>query len=156
MRSPLRSWLFWACAVGLALLPLVSTPYYTYLWVDCLLFGMLALGLDLLMGYAGQVSFGHAAFFGLGAYTTGVLVQFYKVQSVWAGLLVMALVVGCYALIVAYFATTRRGIYFALLTLIFAEVVHRIFFYTYAFGASDGIQGLDPVTVLPGVPLDAP
>jgi branched-chain amino acid transport system permease protein len=156
MRSPLRSWGFWACAAGLSLLPLVSTPYYLYLWVDCFLFGMLAMGLDLLMGYAGQVSFGHAAFFGLGAYTTAVLIQFYKIQSVWAGLLVMALVVGAYALVVAYFATTRHGIYFALLTLIFAEVVHRIFFYTYAFGSSDGIQGLDPVTILPAVPLDAP
>jgi branched-chain amino acid transport system permease protein len=156
MRSPLRSWAFWACAAGLALLPLVSTSYHLFLWVDCFLFGMLAMGLDLLMGYAGQVSFGHAAFFGLGAYTTAVLIQFYKIQSVWVGLVVMAAVVGAYALIVAYFATTRRGIYFALLTLIFAEVVHRIFFYTYAFGSSDGIQGLDPVTILPGIPLDAP
>jgi branched-chain amino acid transport system permease protein len=151
-----RSWGFWVCAAGLAVLPLVSTPYYLYLWVDCFLFGMLAMGLDLLMGYAGQVSFGHAAFFGLGAYSTAVMIQFYKIQSLWVSFLVMAVVVGAYAFIVAYFATTRRGIYFALLTLIFAEVVHRIFFYTYAFGSSDGIQGLDPVTILPGVPLNAP
>ena len=156
MSAALRSWAFWACVAGLALLPLVSTPYYLFLWVDCFLFGMLAMALDILMGYTGLVSFGHAAFFGLGAYTMAVLLQFYKIQSLWAGLAAMVVVVGIYALIVSYFAITRRGIYFALLTLVFAEVVHRIFFYTYAFGGSDGIQGLDPVTLAPGVPLNAP
>ncbi len=156
MMAAMRSWPFWACAVGLALLPLISTPFYTFLWVDCLLFGMLAMALDILMGYTGLVSFGHAAFFGLGAYTMAVLVQFYQIRSLWVGMAVMVVVVGVYALIVSYFAISRRGIYFALLTLVFAEVVHRVFFYTYAFGASDGIQGLDPVTILPGVPLNAP
>lgn len=162
MMATLRSWPFWTCAAGLALLPLVpesfplSGPWYTNLWIDCLLFGMLAMALDILMGYAGQVSFGHAAFFGLGAYSLAALNQFYKVQSLWLALLVMVVAVGVYALVVSYFATTRRGIYFALLTLVFAEVVHRFFFYNYAFGASDGIQGLDPVTILPGVALNAP
>ena len=156
MMVTLRSWPFWACGAGLALLPLISGPFYINLWMTCLIFGILAMALDILIGYTGLVSFGHAAFFGLGAYTLAVLNQFYKVQSLWVALLAMALVVGLYALIVAYFATTRHGIYFALLTLIFAEVVHRIFFYTYAFGGSDGLQGLDPASILPGVPLDSP
>jgi branched-chain amino acid transport system permease protein len=162
LSATLRSWLFWACTVGLALLPLMpeglplSGPFYTFLWVDCLVFGMLAMALDILMGYTGLVSFGHAAFFGLGAYSLAVLNQFYKIQSLWAALLVMAAVVGVYALIVSYFATTRRGIYFALLTLVFAEVVHRFFFYNYAFNASDGIQGLAAATIAPDVPLNTP
>jgi branched-chain amino acid transport system permease protein len=156
MRATLRSWPFWACAAALAVLPLVSNPFYNYLWATCLIFGILAMALDILMGYTGLVSFGHAAFFGLGAYTVGVLNQFYKITSLWPALLLMGVVVAAYALIVAYFATTRRGIYFALLTLIFAEVVHRIFFYTYAFGGSDGLQGLEPVSLWPGVRLDTP
>jgi branched-chain amino acid transport system permease protein len=57
---------------------------------------------------------------------------------------------------VSYFATTRRGIYFALLTLIFAEVVYTVFRYTQTFGGSDGIQGLPPPSVLPGVLVDTP
>jgi branched-chain amino acid transport system permease protein len=57
---------------------------------------------------------------------------------------------------VAYFATTRRGIYFALLTLIFAEVVYTFFRYTQTFGGSDGIQGLPEAMLLPGVPIDTP
>ena len=156
MRATLRSWPFWACVAALAVLPLVSNPFYNYLWATCLIFGILAMALDLLMGYTGLVSFGHAAFFGLGAYTVGVLNQFYKITSLWVALVGMAVVVAAYALVVAYFATTRRGIYFALLTLIFAEVVHRIFFYTYAFGGSDGLQGLEPVTLWPEVRLDTP
>ena len=56
----------------------------------------------------------------------------------------------------SYFATTRRGIYFALLTLIFAEVVYTVFRYTQTFGGSDGIQGLPAPSLLPGVPVDTP
>jgi branched-chain amino acid transport system permease protein len=57
---------------------------------------------------------------------------------------------------VSYFATARRGIYFALLTLIFAEVVYTFFRYTQTFGGSDGIQGLPDAFVFPGVAIDTP
>src|SRR5438270_2377943 len=131
------------------------SKYYLLLAFDALLFGAVAMSLDLLMGYTGLVSFGHAAFFGLGAYSTAVLLE-RGVRSLWPCLALAVLVVGLYALIVAYFATTRRGIYFALLTLIFAEVVYTFFRYTQAFGGSDGIQGLPEAMLLPGVPIDTP
>jgi len=99
MRATLRSWPFWACVAALAVLPLVSNPFYNYLWATCLIFGILAMALDLLMGYTGLVSFGHAAFFGLGAYTVGVLNQFYKITSLWVALVGMAVVVAAYALV---------------------------------------------------------
>src|SRR5262245_50815076 len=102
------------------------TKYYMLLAFDALLFGAVAMSLDLLMGYTGLVSFGHAAFFGLGAYATAVLLE-HGVISLWLCVAFALLVVGLYALIVAYFATSRRGIYFALLTLIFAEVVYTFF-----------------------------
>jgi len=57
---------------------------------------------------------------------------------------------------VGYFATVRRGIYFALLTLIFAEVVYTFFRYTQTFGGSDGIQGLSPPHLVPGFAIDTP
>ena len=141
----------------LAALPLVPgmSRYYLLLAFDALLFGAIAMSLDLLMGYTGLVSFGHAAFYGLGAYATAILLE-RGVHSVWACLAFAVVVVGLYALVVAYFATARRGIYFALLTLIFAEVVYTFFRYTQTFGGSDGIQGLPDATVLPGVALDTP
>jgi branched-chain amino acid transport system permease protein len=107
------------------------------------------------MGYTGLVSFGHAAFYGLGAYATAVLLE-RGVLSVWASVGFALIVVGLYALVVSYFATARRGIYFALLTLIFAEVVYTFFRYTQTFGGSDGIQGLPDATLFPGVAIDTP
>jgi branched-chain amino acid transport system permease protein len=142
---------------ALAALPLVPgiPKYYLLLAFDALLFGAIAMSLDLLIGYTGLVSFGHAAFYGLGAYATAVLLE-RGVLSLWACLSLAIVVVGLYALVVSYFATARRGIYFALLTLIFAEVVYTFFRYTQTFGGSDGIQGLPDAFVLPGVAIDTP
>jgi branched-chain amino acid transport system permease protein len=142
---------------ALALLPAAPfmSKYYLLLAFDALLFGAIAMSLDLLMGYTGLVSFGHAAFYGLGAYATAIVLE-RGVTSIWACLAFAIVVVGVYAAVVSYFATARRGIYFALLTLIFAEVVYTFFRYTQTFGGSDGIQGVPEATLLPGVALDTP
>ena len=150
----------WRAAVvfaALALLPLspFMSRYYLLLAFDALLFGAIAMSLDLLMGYTGLVSFGHAAFYGLGAYATAVLLE-RGVLSLWLCLAFAVVVVGIYALVVSYFSTARRGIYFALLTLIFAEVVYTFFRYTQAFGGSDGIQGLPDAQLWPGAAIDTP
>ena len=152
--------LSWRAALvfaALAALPLVPgiPRYYLLLAFDALLFGAIAMSLDLLIGYTGLVSFGHAAFYGLGAYATAILME-RGILSVWASIGFALLVVGLYAFVVSYFATARRGIYFALLTLIFAEVVYTFFRYTQTFGGSDGIQGLPDATLFPGVPIDTP
>ena len=151
---PWRAVVVFAALAALPFAPFMS-KYYLLLAFDALLFGAVAMSLDLLMGYTGLVSFGHAAFFGLGAYSTAVLLE-RGVRSLWPCLALAVLVVGLYALVVAYFATTRRGIYFALLTLIFAEVVYTFFRYTQAFGGSDGIQGLAAAELVPGVAIDTP
>jgi branched-chain amino acid transport system permease protein len=150
----------WRAALGFALLLAVPalpfmSKFYLLLAFDALLFGAVAMSLDLLMGYTGLVSFGHAAFFGLGAYATAVLLE-RGVTSLWACLGLAVVVVGLYALAVAYFSTVRRGIYFALLTLIFAEVVFTFFRYTQTFGGSDGIQGVPAPQLLPGFAIDSP
>lgn len=152
--------LTWRVAVVFALLaalPLVPgvSRYYLLLAFDALLFGAIAMSLDLLMGYTGLVSFGHAAFYGLGAYSTAILME-RGIVSLWASIAFAVVVVGLYAFVVSYFATARRGIYFALLTLIFAEVVYTFFRYTQTFGGSDGIQGLPDAIVFQGVPIDTP
>jgi branched-chain amino acid transport system permease protein len=150
----------WRAALAfatLALLPAAPfmSKFYLLLAFDALLFGAIAMSLDLLIGYTGLVSFGHAAFYGLGAYATAVLLE-RGVLSLWLCLAFAVVVVGLYALVVSYFATARRGIYFALLTLIFAEVVYTVFRYTQAFGGSDGIQGLPEARLWPGLVIDTP
>jgi len=149
-----RAWLVFAALAALPAAPFMS-KFYLLLAFDALLFGAIAMSLDLLIGYTGLVSFGHAAFYGLGAYATAVLLE-RGVLSLWLCLAFAVVVVGVYALVVAYFATARRGIYFALLTLIFAEVVYTFFRYTQTFGGSDGIQGLPEATVWPGAVIDTP
>ena len=144
----------WALLAALPALPFMS-KFYLLLAFDALLFGAIAMSLDLLIGYTGLVSFGHAAFFGLGAYASAVLLE-RGVVSLWACLLVAVLVVGLYALVVSYFSTARRGIYFALLTLIFAEVVYTFFRYTQTFGGSDGIQGVPPPRLVGSFAIDTP
>ena len=149
-----RALVAFAALAALPALPFMS-KYYLLLAFDALLFGAIAMSLDLLMGYTGLVSFGHAAFYGLGAYATAILLE-RGVLSVWACLGAALVVVGLYAAVVSYFATARRGIYFALLTLIFAEVVYTFFRYTQTFGGSDGIQGLPDALLWRGVPIDTP
>ena len=149
-----RAVVVWVLLAALPVLPFMS-KFYLLLAFDALLFGAIAMSLDLLIGYTGLVSFGHAAFFGLGAYASAVLLE-RGVVSLWACLLFAVLVVGLYALVVSYFSTTRRGIYFALLTLIFAEVVYTFFRYTQTFGGSDGIQGVPPPRLVGGFAIDTP
>ncbi|MBI4635881.1 MAG: branched-chain amino acid ABC transporter permease [Candidatus Rokubacteria bacterium] len=149
-----RAAVVFAALAALPLLPGMS-QYYLLLAFDALLFGAIAMSLDLLMGYTGLVSFGHAAFFGLGAYSTAVLLE-RGVRSLPLCLAFALVVVGLYALLVSYFSTTRRGIYFALLTLIFAEVVYTFFRYTQTFGGSDGIQGLAAPHLWSAVAIDTP
>ena len=149
-----RALLAFAALAAVPLLPFMS-KFYLLLAFDALLFGAVAMSLDLLMGYTGLVSFGHAAFFGLGAYASAILLE-RGVTSLWACLGFAVVVVGLYALVVAYFSTARRGIYFALLTLIFAEVVFTFFRYTQTFGGSDGIQGVAAPTLAPGFAIDTP
>src|SRR5437899_2070293 len=131
------------------------SKFYLLLAFDALLFGTIAMSLDLLMGYTGLVSFGHAAFFGLGAYASAVLLE-RGILSLWACLLFAILVVGLYALVVSFFATARRGIYFALLPLIFAEVVSTFFRSTQTFGGSDGIQGVPSPRLIGDFAIDTP
>jgi len=144
----------WLLVALLPALPFMS-KFYLLLAFDALLFGAIAMSLDLLIGYTGLVSFGHAAFFGLGAYSTAILLE-RGVLSLWVCLAAAVLVVGLYALVVSYFATARRGIYFALLTLIFAEVVFTFFRYTQTFGGSDGIQGVPAPRLTPTFAIDTP
>jgi branched-chain amino acid transport system permease protein len=90
--------LTWPVAVVFALLAIVPlvpgvSRYHLLLAFDALLFGAIAMSLDLLIGYTGLVSFGHAAFYGLGAYATAVLLE-RGVLSVWACVAFAVVVVG--------------------------------------------------------------
>jgi branched-chain amino acid transport system permease protein len=139
----------WAAAalVALAVVPWLLARHQLSLLTDLLIAGLFAMSLDLIMGYTGMVSFGHAAYFGLGAYASA-LVLLHWAQPVPVALLAGALLAGIVAVPVGWFSTRATGIYFAMLTLAFAQ-----FLYTVAYkwrdltGGSDGIAGV-PKTLL--------
>ena len=94
---------------------------YPYIGVEILIWMIYALGYNLLLGYTGLPSFGHGAYFGVGAYTFG-LVQLHWTQSLWLGL-IMCVIAGLAAGgLVALFLARKRGIYFALLSIAFGQV----------------------------------
>jgi branched-chain amino acid transport system permease protein len=127
----------------------------TALATQILIFGLFALGFNLLYGYTGILSFGHAAYYGLGAYGTGIALAKLGLGSIWLGLacgLAAALGGG---LIIGFFCLRRRGIYFAMLTLAFAQLLYFIGFHLADLtGGDDGLRGIPQLRVgLPGFSL---
>ena len=134
-------------AIVLAVVPWVLARYQLSILTDVLIFGLFALSLDLIMGYTGMVSFGHAAYFGLGAYGSA-LVLIHFGQPVPVALLAGALLAGLVAVPVGWFSTRATGIYFAMLTLAFAQLLYTIAYkWRDLTGGSDGIAGV-PKTAL--------
>jgi len=129
-----------AVAAAAALAPLFLSAYVVHLMVLVLFFAFLGVAWNVLGGYAGQFSFGHAAFFGIGAYTSTLLLVRLGV-SPWAGILagaVLAAAFGCFAGYLS-FRYGLRGPYFALVTLAFAEMLRLVALNWMAIGGPMGI-----------------
>ena len=107
--------------------PAAGSRYYTFLANDVVIWALFATSLNLLVGYAGLVSFGHAAYFGIGAYTTGLLMKKLGVSFLLA-FPASGLVAGLFALVFGFFCVRLTKIYFAMLTLAFAQIVWAICF----------------------------
>ena len=111
-------------AIVLALLPvLVRNPYYLGVLVFVGIYSLITIGLSMLMGYAGQISLGHAGFFAIGAYTSGLLTTkggFPPLLAILAALLLTA----CVAFLIGVPSLRLRGHYLAMATLGFGEIVH--------------------------------
>jgi branched-chain amino acid transport system permease protein len=113
-------------ALGL-LVPTLGSRYYTFLATDVAVWALFATSLNLLVGYTGLVSFGHAAYFGIGAYTTGILMKKLAVPFLVA-FPAAGVVAALFALVFGFFCVRLTRIYFAMLTLAFAQIVWAICF----------------------------
>ena len=144
-RSPLRV-LGIALLVTAALVPLVGTTFYIRLAIEALLVGLLALSIDILLGFAGLLSLGQAAFFGMGAYISALM--FLNVtDSFWLVLATVTAVTTVAAAALGVVAIRTRGVYFALITLGFGEILYKIVSHTSAIGGSDGLLGIPVPTI---------
>jgi len=134
-----------AVIVTLALLPLVL-PYYS-LAINILIFGLFAMGFNVLFGYTGMLSFGHAAFFGAGAYGCGIAIAKYALAW-WIAIPVGIALAGVLALVMGFLAIRSRGIYFAMVTLALAQCVYFIFFQASDLtGGDNGLRGVNVESV---------
>ncbi|MGE0152319.1 MAG: ABC transporter permease [Reyranellaceae bacterium] len=134
----------------LAALPALGDAYLLVLLIDILIFALFAASLHFLMGPAGMVSFGHAAYFGLGAYGAALLLKQAGLPMELA-LVLGPLAAGAGALLFGWFAVRLSGVYLAMLTLAFAQIVWSIVFQWDGFtGGSNGMVGVWPAPWLAG------
>jgi branched-chain amino acid transport system permease protein len=128
--------------VGLLLLPLASDGYALVLLTDVLIFALFAASLHFILGPAGLYSFGHAAYFGLGAYAAGILQQKFPMELALA---LAPLAAGLGALVFGWFCVRLSGVYSAMLTLACAQIAWSTAFQWDALtGGSNGIVGVWP------------
>ncbi len=129
--------------VVLALLiaaPLVLSEFWRRFLTEVLIWGLLAMSSDLLIGYTGIVSFGHSAFFGLGMYGAAGALLLVSPPNLWLAMLFGLAGAAGAALFVAYFSTRLRDIYFAITTLIFSQIFYVIIFtWTAVTGGENGL-----------------
>jgi len=128
------------------------SDFYVALFLRVFIFGILLIGFDLLAGYGGLVSFGHAMFFGTGAYTAA-LVWKYVSSSVWLGIFLGLGLNGIIGYLLAILCVRTRAIYFVFLTFAFSQFFYEVAHSWRVIGGSDGIPGIPPPTLLPGISL---
>ena len=134
----------WALIVFVAALaiPWIGSRYYTFLATQIAILSLFAVSFNLLLGTTGLVSFGHAAYFGLGAYATGLLMKELSVPFLPA-LLAGGLMPAAFAAVFGFFCVRLTKIYFSMLTLAFAQIVWAICFqWNEVTGGDQGISGI--------------
>jgi branched-chain amino acid transport system permease protein len=142
-------------ALALALVPLAGETFYTRVLTRALVMGLAAIGLDLVFGYGGMISFGHAAFLGVGAYAVGILATY----GIAEGLVALPLAFGAAALaglVTGALSIRTAGIFFIMITLAFAQMFYYLAISLEAFGGDNGMPLKQPTVLAGAVDLSDP
>ena len=152
-RSAAAYWIGFCVILALLVVaPLVLPEFWRRFVTEILIWGLLAMSLDILIGYTGMVSFGHSVFFGLGMYGAAAALLAVKPANLWLALLAGLTTAAVVAIFVAYFATRLRDIYFAITTLVFAQIFYVIIFtWTEVTGGENGLNFARPALSIPGL-----
>src|SRR5947209_7431079 len=125
-QSGNRRWWLFVAAVVIAALPLVlQDSYWRTNLVVCAINVMLAIGLDFILGYAGQLNLGHSAFYGIGAYASTLLIMQLGLPF-WIAFVCGIILAGAAGMALSLFAVRLRGHYLAIASLGFAVIVHQV------------------------------
>ena len=152
-RSAAGYWTGFIVIVALlALAPLVLPDFWRRFVTEILIWGLLAMSSDILIGYTGMVSFGHSAFFGLGMYGAAAALLWMKPANLWLALLSGLAAAAVVAAFVAFFSTRLRDIYFAITTLVFSQIFYVVIFtWTEVTGGENGLNFARPTLSIPGL-----
>jgi branched-chain amino acid transport system permease protein len=141
---------FGAVMAILIVAPLVLPEFWRRFLTEILIWGLLAMSSDLLIGYTGMISFGHSAFFGLGMYGAAAALLLVSPPNLWLAIVFGLAGAAGAALFVAYFSTRLRDIYFAITTLIFSQIFYVIIFtWTRVTGGENGLIFNRPHLTIP-------
>ena len=149
-----HSIVFWAGFVAvvavLFVAPWVLSEFWRRFLTEVLIWGLLAMSSDILIGYTGMVSFGHSAFFGIGMYGAATALLMFDRPNLWVALVFGLVGAAAVAAFVAYFSTRLRDIYFAITTLIFSQIFYVIIFtWTAVTGGENGLIFTRPHLSIP-------
>ena len=152
-RSATSYWIGFCVILALLVVaPLVLPEFWRRFVTEILIWGLLAMSSDILIGYTGMVSFGHSVFFGLGMYGAAAALLAVKPANLWLALLAGLTAAAVVAGFVAYFATRLRDIYFAITTLVFSQIFYVIIFtWTEVTGGENGLNFARPALSIPGL-----
>jgi branched-chain amino acid transport system permease protein len=137
----------------LLILPLFLSRYLQSLMTKCLIFAIFAMSLDIVLGYTGLLSLGHAAFFGTGGYVVGILLTRFGINNFWLSAPLAILITGMIAAVLGLIALRASAMYFLLLTFALGQLLYSVAWeldWLHA-GGTQGLPGiLKPVLGIPG------
>jgi branched-chain amino acid transport system permease protein len=137
-----------AFAAGVPILSVVTDqPYYVTFFARVLVLGLAALGLNIALGLGGMVSFGHAVYLGIGAYTVGIAAR-YGVSDGFIQLAITLALCGLVALLIGSISLRTQGIGFIMITLAFGQMLFFLAISLTRFGGDDGLRVVQPSTFL--------
>ena len=157
MMSKSGGWFAVVTVLGALLLPFwaeyAGEPFVLDVIIRLMILAIAASSLNLILGYSGMVSLGHAVFIGIGAYAVGIP-AYYDLNSGWLQLAAALGASGCFALLTGLICLRTRGAYFIMITLAFAQMMYFIFVSIEEYGGDDGLVIYSRSEMGPGVDLD--
>ncbi len=135
-----RFYLLWVALLGVApvIISWLNEPFYLDLLSRILILAIAALSLNLILGYGGMISLGHAAYLGIGAYCVGIPV-YYEIYNGFVHLALAILLSGLFALLSGAISLRTKGVYFIMITLAFTQMLYFTFVSLEEYGGDDGL-----------------
>jgi branched-chain amino acid transport system permease protein len=152
-RDTIIYWIGFGVIMALLIVaPWVLPAFWQRFLTEILIWGLLAMSSDILIGYTGMVSFGHSAFFGLGMYGAAAALLMVSPPNLLLALAFGLIASAAAAAFVAYFSTRLRDIYFAITTLIFSQIFYVVIFTSTEWtGGENGLSFRRPALGIPGL-----